>query len=375
MLKGLYTINLQHVSMQDVARVGGKNASLGEMIQHLSAQGIQVPLGFATTSTAFHDFLEGSLLHEKISTLLEPLDVDDVVELARVGKMIRELILQTPLSMSFEQEVRLAYAHLEASIGHPHFSVAVRSSATAEDLPDASFAGQQETYLNVHGIDDVLQSIVRVFASLYNDRAIAYRVHQGFSTSDLALSVGVQQMIRSDLAASGVMFTLDTESGFDQVIFITSSYGLGEMVVQGGVNPDEFYVYKPGLREGHDAVVCRNLGSKLLKMIYAEKTFDGETVRTVAVDEASRRQFSLSSPEIEQLARYALLIESHYACPMDIEWAKDGVDGKLYILQARPETVNSRANAQVVERYTLSAPGTVLAVSYTHLTLPTIYSV
>lgn len=281
--------------------------------------------------------------------------------LATVGKEIREWILNTPFSGPFEDDVRAAYGALTSLIGHDHFSVAVRSSATAEDLPDASFAGQQETYLNVTGVDAVLVAIKQVFASLYNDRAIAYRVHNGFDHHDVALSAGIQQMIRSDLAVSGVLFTMDTESGFDQVVFITSSYGLGEMVVQGAVNPDEFYVHKPSLRAGHSAVIRRNLGAKAIKMVYCDDPALACTVKTVDVDEAAQRQFSLTTAEIEQLAHLALIIEQHYGRPMDIEWAKDGNDGKLYILQARPETVKSRVNKQMLERYTLSKTGPVLS--------------
>ncbi len=354
-----HTIDFKHLGLHDLEQVGGKNASLGEMISHLSATGVAVPTGFATTADAFRNFLAQGGLDDKIYALLNSIDVDDVRQLAAVGKEIRNLVVNTPLSGPFEDDVRTAYINLAQSIGHDDFSVAVRSSATAEDLPDASFAGQQETFLNVRGIEAVLVAIKHVFASLYNDRAIAYRVHHGFSHQDVALSAGIQQMIRSDLAVSGVMFTMDTESGFDQVVFITSSYGLGEMVVQGAVNPDEFYVHKPSLRAGHSAVIRRNLGSKASKMIYSDDP--AQKVKTTVVDVASQRQFSLTTPEIEQLARFALIIEQHYGRPMDIEWAKDGKDGQLYILQARPETVKSRVNKQVLERYTLQASGPVLS--------------
>ena len=356
-----HTIDFQHLGLKDIEQVGGKNASLGEMICHLSASGVAVPTGFATTADAFREFLAQNRLDDKINALLQSIDVDDVRQLAEVGKKIRELVVNAPFSGKFEDDVRTAYVNLTQLIGHDDFSVAVRSSATAEDLPDASFAGQQETFLNVKGIEAVLLSIKQVFASLYNDRAIAYRVHHGFNHHEVALSAGIQQMIRSDLATSGVMFTMDTESGFDQVVFITSSYGLGEMVVQGAVNPDEFYVHKPSLREGRDAIVRRTLGSKASKMIYCDDPTQDRTVKTVLVDATEQRKFSLTSAEIEQLAQHAMVIEQHYGRPMDIEWAKDGKDGKLYILQARPETVKSRVNKQVLERYTLKNPGKVLS--------------
>lgn len=356
-----HTIDFQHLGLHDLDQVGGKNASLGEMISHLSGMGVAVPAGFATTADSFREFLAQGGLDKKIYALLENLDVDDVRQLAKVGKDIRDMVVNTPLPVALEQHVRASYTKLAAAIGHNDFTVAVRSSATAEDLPDASFAGQQETFLNVTGVEAVLTSIKEVFASLYNDRAIAYRVHHGFSHHDVALSAGIQQMIRSDLAVSGVLFTMDTESGFDQVVFITSSYGLGEMVVQGAVNPDEFYVHKPSLRAGHSAVIRRNLGTKAIKMVYCDDPAHARTVKTVDVNEAERRQFSLSTAEIEQLARQALIIEKHYGRPMDIEWAKDGNDGKLYILQARPETVKSRDNKFVLERYTLSKPGKILS--------------
>ncbi|KTD22385.1 phosphoenolpyruvate synthase [Legionella londiniensis] len=355
-----YTMEFKDLNINHLPQVGGKNASLGEMISHLSSAGVAVPGGFATTAEAFQEFLSHNGLNRKISALLENLDVDDVRQLASVGKQIREMILKSSFTGAFEDEIRTAYLNLANSIGHENFSVAVRSSATAEDLPDASFAGQQETLLNICGIDAVLQAIKTVFASLYNDRAIAYRVHHGFAHQEVSLSVGIQQMVRSDLAVSGVMFTMDTESGFEDVVFITSSYGLGEMVVQGAVNPDEFYVYKPGLRAGKSAIVRRNLGTKALKMVYDQEGAE-RTVKTIAVEEKAQRQFSLSSEEIELLARQALIIEDHYGRPMDIEWAKDGVNGNFYILQARPETVKSRASKQVLERYRLKETGVILA--------------
>jgi pyruvate,water dikinase len=360
MAVGTHTIDFQHLTMHDLDRVGGKNASLGEMISHMSATGVLVPTGFATTADAFRAFLSEENLDQKIKALLDELDTDNIEALAKAGKTIREWILQVPFSSAFEQDVRAAYLNLAKSIGHEQFSVAVRSSATAEDLPDASFAGQQETFLNVTGIDAVLVSIKHVFASLYNDRAIAYRVHHGFAHHDVALSAGIQQMIRSDCAVSGVMFTMDTESGYDQVVFITSSYGLGEMVVQGAVNPDEFYVHKPSLKAGFEAVIRRNLGTKALKMIYAKDPAAATTVSIEEVEPDLQRRFSLTTAEVEQLAKHALTIEAHYGRPMDIEWAKDGIDGKLYILQARPETVKSRVNQQMLERYTLTQTSKVL---------------
>ncbi len=356
-----HTIDLAQVGMRDLEQVGGKNSSLGEMISHLSSAGVAVPGGFATTADSFREFLSHADLDKKIYEQLSALDIEDVCQLAIVGKQIRDMIINTPFTPEFEQAVRLAYQKLAQQIGHDDFSVAVRSSATAEDLPDASFAGQQETFLNVKGIDAVLGAIKHVFASLFNDRAIAYRVHHNFAHSEVALSAGIQQMIRSDLAASGVMFTMDTESGFNDVVFITSSYGLGEMVVQGAVNPDEFYVHKPGVRANKPAVIRKNLGSKALKMVYCDDPTLDRRVKTVDVNVKERLLFSLTEKEIEQLAQQALIIEKHYGRPMDIEWAKDGIDGKLYILQARPETVKSRDNKQVLERYTLQKRGTVLA--------------
>lgn len=357
----IHTIDFKHLGMQDLEQVGGKNASLGEMISHLSAADVRVPSGFATTADSFRTFLSQNGLDQQIYEMLSRLNPDDINQLTQVGKTIREKVVNTPFSSEFEAAVRQSYEQLAKHIGHKDFSVAVRSSATAEDLPDASFAGQQETFLNVRGIDAVLTAIKHVFASLFNDRAISYRVHHGFAHHDVALSAGIQQMIRSDIAVSGVMFTLDTESGFNDVVFITSSYGLGEMVVQGAVNPDEFYVHKPGLNAGKPAVIRRNLGSKAIKMVYCDEPGSGRNVKTEDVKEADRLKFSLTTDEIEQLARQALIIEKHYGRPMDIEWAKDGKDGKLYILQARPETVKSRANTQVLERYTLKAKGDVLS--------------
>ncbi|HAU1152635.1 TPA: phosphoenolpyruvate synthase [Legionella pneumophila] len=356
-----HTIDLAHLGMRDLEQVGGKNSSLGEMISHLSSAGVSVPGGFATTADSFREFLSQNGLDKKIYDKLTALDTDDVRQLTVVGKQIREMIIDTPFTPEFEQSVRSSYQKLAQTIGHDNFSVAVRSSATAEDLPDASFAGQQETFLNVKGEEAVLAAIKQVFASLFNDRAIAYRVHHNFAHNEVALSAGIQQMIRSDLAVSGVMFTMDTESGFDQVVFITSSYGLGEMVVQGAVNPDEFYVHKPCLEAGKPAIIRRNLGSKALKMVYCDDPSLERRVKTVDVDPAERLLFSLSKEEVEQLANQALIIEKHYGRPMDIEWAKDGGNGQLYILQARPETVKSRDNKQVLERYTLQKRGDILA--------------
>ncbi|MBA3536899.1 MAG: phosphoenolpyruvate synthase [Tatlockia sp.] len=357
MAVGKHTIDFQHLGMKDLEQVGGKNASLGEMISHLSDAGVSVPTGFATTADSFREFLANDGLDKKIYALLDSLDPDDLAQLTKIGKTIREMIISKPFSAEFEKEVHNSYNRLVTTIGQDDFSVAVRSSATAEDLPEASFAGQQETYLNVRGIDAVLIAIKQVFASLFNDRAITYRSHHNFAHNEVALSAGVQQMIRSDLAVSGVMFTMDTESGFDQVVFITSAYGLGEMVVQGAVNPDEFYVHKPMLKAGKPAVIRRNLGSKAQKMIYC----DNANVKTEEVAAADRLLFSLNATEVDLLAKQALIIEEHYGKPMDIEWAKDGQTGKLYILQARPETVKSRSNKQVLERYSLKAEGKVLS--------------
>ncbi|HHF7374222.1 phosphoenolpyruvate synthase [Legionella bozemanae] len=356
-----HIIDLAHLGMHDLEQVGGKNASLGEMISHLSSAGVSVPGGFATTADSFREFLSQNNLDKKIYEKLAALDPNNVQQLVVVGKEIREMIVNTPFTPEFEHAVRAAYEQMSHSIGHDNFSVAVRSSATAEDLPDASFAGQQETFLNVKGIDEVLLSIKHVFASLFNDRAITYRTHHQFAHHEVALSAGIQQMVRSDLAVSGVMFTMDTESGFDQVVFITSSYGLGEMVVQGAVNPDEYYVHKPGVQAGRPAVIRRNLGSKALKMVYCDDPSKQQRVKTVEVDAKDRLLFSLTPSEVESLARQAIIIEKHYGRPMDIEWAKDGLNGQLYILQARPETVKSRANKQILERYTLQQKGEILA--------------
>jgi len=346
--------------MTDVESVGGKNASLGEMISHLPT-GVKVPTGFATTAHAFREFLKFGDLAEKINARLSKLDTEDVRELAVVGAEIRAMVEVQPFPPELEQGIRAAFETL--SSGNRDATFAVRSSATAEDLPDASFAGQQETFLNVHGIDDILHKIREVFASLYNDRAISYRVHQGFAHEHVALSAGIQRMVRSDLGAAGVLFTIDTESGFSDVVFITSSYGLGETVVQGAVNPDEFYVHKPMLRAGKRAVIRRNLGSKLIQMQFTtaeEKAVAGKLVKTTDVPTELRNRYSLTESEVEQLARYALVIEEHYGRPMDIEWGKDGLDGQLYILQARPETVKSQAGNQAEYRYKLKGKGTVL---------------
>ncbi|MTC17579.1 phosphoenolpyruvate synthase [Providencia alcalifaciens] len=344
------------LGMNDVDRVGGKNASLGEMITNLSDLGVSVPNGFATTAQAFNDFLEQSGVNQRIYNLLDETDIDDVNQLAVAGAQIRQWVIDTPLTPALEKDIRDAF--LQLSEGEAEASFAVRSSATAEDMPDASFAGQQETFLNVQGIEAVLVAIKHVFASLFNDRAISYRVHQGYDHRGVALSAGVQRMVRSDLASSGVMFTIDTESGFDQVVFITSAYGLGEMVVQGAVNPDEFYVHKPTLKNNKPAIVRRTLGSKKLQMVYADSKEHGKQVKIEDVPEALRNRFSLTDLEVEELARQALQIEKHYGRPMDIEWAKDGHNGRLYIVQARPETV--RSNQQVMERYQLKDQGQVL---------------
>lgn len=340
------------LSMNDVDKVGGKNASLGEMVANLSNAGVKVPNGFATTSFAFNQFLETNQLNDRIYQLLDALDVDDVNALKAAGETIRNWVLDAPLPTQLESDIRDYYQEL--SNGDDMLSVAVRSSATAEDLPDASFAGQQETFLNVRGIEAIIEATKHVFASLFNDRAISYRVHQGFDHKGVALSAGIQRMVRSDKAASGVMFTLDTESGFDQVVFITSSWGLGEMVVQGAVNPDEFYVHKPTLQAGYPAVVRRTIGSKLIKMIYAEGKALGTQVEIIDTDTTERNQYSLTDDEIQELAKQAMIIEKHYGRPMDIEWAKDGITGELLIVQARPETVRSRDNQQVMERFQLN---------------------
>jgi len=347
------------LGLSDLDQVGGKNASLGEMVRNLASAGVKVPGGFATTADAYRRFLAESKLDASIEQILEGLDSGDVAALAKVGGQIRDLIRQTPFPAGFEEEIRAAYQRLTEEHG-ADVSWAVRSSATAEDLPDASFAGQQETFLNIRGIGNILLAIKDVFASLYNDRAIAYRVHHGFTHSEVALSAGVQRMVRSDVGASGVMFTMDTETGFTDAVFITSSYGLGEAVVQGAVNPDEFYVYKPALAAGRPAVLKRGLGEKAVQMVYTESEEVGRTVDFIPVPQDSRSRFSLTDAEVEQLARHAVAIERHYGRPMDIEWGKDGVDGELYILQARPETVESRKAAGITSRYTLAERSTVL---------------
>lgn len=350
-------ISLDKLGKNDIDKVGGKNASLGEMISHLTDLGVSVPGGFATTSEAFNKFLIGTGLQDKIKDALQGLDVDDVAALTATGKKIRDMIIEQELPKDLEQEIRDAFA--EMSQGED-IAVAVRSSATAEDLPDASFAGQQETFLNIRGIDNILIAIKEVFASLYNDRAIAYRVHKGFEHAGVALSAGVQRMVRSETGTSGVMFTIDTESGFNDVVFITASYGLGEMVVQGAVNPDEFYISKTLLNAGKPAVIRRNLGSKQQKMVYADEHSAGKSVKIVPVDKAERNQFSLSNEELVELAKQALIIEKHYGHAMDIEWAKDGDSNKLFIVQARPETVKSRESQNVMERYILKEKGDVI---------------
>ncbi len=344
------------LGMHDVDRVGGKNASLGEMITNLSSLGVSVPNGYATTSYAFNQFLDQSGLNQRIYDLLDKTNIDDVDELAKAGKQIRQWVVDTPFQPELEAAIREAYEQLSSDDAEASF--AVRSSATAEDMPDASFAGQQETFLNVQGFDAVMIAVKHVYASLFNDRAISYRVHQGYDHRGVALSAGIQRMVRSDLASSGVMFTIDTESGFDQVVFITSAFGLGEMVVQGAVNPDEFYVHKPTLAADRPAIVRRNMGSKKIRMVYADSQSHGEQVRIEDVPETERDRFSLTDEEVEALARQAVLIEQHYKRPMDIEWAKDGHTGKLFIVQARPETV--RSNGQVMERYNLQGKGSVV---------------
>jgi pyruvate,water dikinase len=352
-----FVVWYQDLGMHDVPRVGGKNASLGEMISNLANAGVQVPGGFATTAEAFNQFLEQSGVNERIYQLLDKTDVDNVTELAKAGAQIRQWVIETPFQPEFEQAIRTAYAELCAGFENDA-SFAVRSSATAEDMPDASFAGQQETFLNVRGYDAVIEAIKHVFASLFNDRAISYRVHQGYDHRGVALSAGIQRMVRSDCASSGVMFSIDTESGFEDVVFVTSSYGLGEIVVQGAVNPDEFYVHKPTVTAGRPAVVRRTLGSKLVQMVYSSEQGHGKQVKIEDIPQAKSRQFSLTDAEVEELARQAITIEKHYGRAMDIEWAKDGIDGKLYIVQARPETVRSREDSNSMERYQLqgSAP-------------------
>ena len=353
-----YVVWFQDLNKHDVDRVGGKNASLGEMISKLSHAGVSVPGGFATTAQAYRDFLNQSNLGKKINDTLAKLDVDDVIALAEVGAQIRGWINATPFQPELEKQIRTAAEKLLA--GNPTLAVAVRSSATAEDLPDASFAGQQETFLNIHGIDNILQSVKEVFASLYNDRAIAYRVHKGFAHSHVALSAGIQRMVRSETGASGVMFTLDTESGFRDVVFITSSYGLGETVVQGSVNPDEFYVHKATLEAGKFPILRRNLGTKAIKMVYTKSGVTGKSTETIEVAKEDRSRFSINDDEIIALSKQAVIIEKHYGQPMDIEWARDGDDGQLYIVQARPETVKSRTDASTMERYLLKEKAKVL---------------
>jgi pyruvate, water dikinase len=361
-----YVAAFENLRMTDVDSVGGKNASLGEMISQLAGAGVRVPGGFATTAQAFRDFLAygangGPTLAQRIADRLATLDIDDVRALAQAGAEIRRWIVETPFQPRLQQEITEFYQKLVAGSSN-EMSFAVRSSATAEDLPDASFAGQQETFLNVVGIDNVLEAIKHVFASLYNDRAISYRVHKGFAHAEVALSAGVQRMVRSDVGAAGVMFTLDTESGFQDVVFITSSYGLGETVVQGAVNPDEFYVHKPMLEQGKLPIIRRNIGSKLIKMEFTGEAKAGRSVKTVDVPIGMRNRYSLNDAEIVELAKYAVIIEKHYGRPMDIEWGKDGLDGKLYILQARPETVKSQQKStDAQQRYKLKGSGTVLA--------------
>jgi pyruvate,water dikinase len=354
-------VPFEHLRMTDVESVGGKNASLGEMISQLPS-GVRVPTGFATTAHAFRQFLAFGGLTERINTRLDALDTEDVRALAATGAEIRAMVVDQPFPADLEKAIREEFVRMQGS--NPDASFAVRSSATAEDLPDASFAGQQESFLNVVGIEDVLHKMKEVFASLYNDRAISYRVHKGFAHADVALSAGVQRMVRSDLGAAGVMFTIDTESGFEDVVFITSSYGLGETVVQGAVNPDEFYVHKPMLAAGKRCVIRRNLGSKLIEMVFAtpeEKAASGKLVKTTDVPAELRNRYSLTDDEVEQLARYAVIIEQHYGRPMDIEWGKDGTDGLLYILQARPETVKSQAKGTPELRYKLKGKSAILA--------------
>jgi pyruvate, water dikinase len=350
---------LDALRLSDLGKVGGKNSSLGEMIGNLSKLGVSVPGGYATTADAFQQFIAQSGLAQRIQDRLATLDVDNVAELTNAGAEIRQWVIDTPLIPEFDKAVREAYAQLCEKAGSTDIAVAVRSSATAEDLPDASFAGQQETFLNVSGADDVIHTMKEVFASLYNDRAIAYRVHHGFKHEDVSLSAGVQLMVRSDIGASGVLFTLDTESGFREAVFVTGSYGLGEMVVQGAVNPDEFYVYKPTLKAGKPAILRRQIGSKQQRMVYSDKP--GERVRIEETPIADRSRFCLSDEDVHELSRQALVIEDHYGRPMDIEWAKDGNTGKLYIVQARPETVKSRTRATQIERFQLHARGKILA--------------
>lgn len=353
-----YVIWFEHLGMQDVEVVGGKNASLGEMISNLANAGVKVPGGFATTAEAFREFLAHENLDARINAALNALNVDDVKALAATGAEIRQWVIDTPFPAALNEAIEAAYAHLEQQ--SPGLKVAVRSSATAEDLPDASFAGQQETFLNIQGLEEVKRAVHEVFASLFNDRAISYRVHQGFEHEGVALSAGVQKMVRSETGTAGVMFTLDTESGFRDAVFITGAYGLGETVVQGSVNPDEFYVHKPTLAAGRPAILRRSLGSKMIKMVYGAEASTGKSVDTVEVSPEERSRFCLTDEEVMSLAKQAMIIEQHYQRPMDIEWAKDGDDKQLYIVQARPETVKSRDNANVMERYLLKEQGEVL---------------
>jgi pyruvate,water dikinase len=349
------------ISLKDLDKVGGKNASLGEMLKNLTSSGVRVPDGFATTADAYRKFLSESGLEQRLADRLAGLDVEDVTALAVAGGAIRQMIREASFPASLEKAIRTAYAELvERHTAYDGLSWAVRSSATAEDLPDASFAGQQETFLNVSGIDNVLRAIKDVFASLFNDRAIAYRVHHRFEHADVAISAGVQRMVRSDVGASGVMFTMDTETGFSDAVLVTSSYGLGEAVVQGAVNPDEFYVYKPSLRTRRPAILKRGLGEKALKMVYTDGSSKGQTIDLVEVPAEQQRRFSISDADVQRLAMYALAIETHYGRPMDIEWGKDGIDGQLYILQARPETVESRKSTGQLSRYRLNGSGPVL---------------
>ena len=350
-----YVIPFEKLRNTDVAKVGGKNASLGEMISKLDEKGVRVPTGFATTSTAFTDFLKHSELETKINAELENLDINDVIALAKSGKKVRNWILNSDFPDNFNKSIEQGYEKLIKN-STKGTTFAVRSSATAEDLPDASFAGQQESFLNIHGIENIKQAIKEVFASLYNDRAISYRVHKGFVHSEVAISAGVQQMVRSDIGSSGVMFTIDTESGFKDVVFITASYGLGETVVQGAVNPDEFYVHKPLLSKGKEPIVKKSIGSKKIKMVFSKDTQAGLSTITTDVDEKDSNKFCISDEDIIELAKYAVIIESHYKCPMDIEWGKNGIDGKIYILQARPETVKSQSK-NIIETFKLKETG------------------
>ncbi|MDP1558614.1 MAG: phosphoenolpyruvate synthase [Nitrosomonas sp.] len=355
-----YVAWFDQLRMADVSRVGGKNASLGEMMSQLSQTGVRVPDGFATTASAYRDFLAHDDLARRIEKQLAGLDHEDIKALATAGRLIREWIVAAPLPPRLEEEIAAAYRAMQARAGNAEISVAVRSSATAEDLADASFAGQQETFLNIRGLDNLLVAVKQVFASLYNDRAISYRVNKGFAHSEVALSAGIQHMIRCDIGVSGVMFTLDTESGFDQVVFITAAYGLGEAIVQGAVNPDEFYVYKPALKQDRPAILRRNLGSKHIQIQYAASRDIKDTVETRDVKVADQMRFSITDEEAEELARQAVIIEQHYQRPMDIEWGRDGTDGELYILQARPETVQSRDSKKVVKSYHLKEKSEIL---------------